>query len=457
MPETPTTQPDPAGSRWWLVLLPLILLLALGLRLQAAASTPLNGDETDQYRAALVFRAALGSADGQDAPAGPLRVNHPLLAVFLIQAPLATGFRSAFAVRLPFVVLSVVGLGFVYCLARLRFARAPALLGLLLLSVDQFHLIRSLTASEAVALAFVPVILYVFARAVMRDRPNLMAIVGLLIGVGYFGKEDVLLLTPALLLFLAARRSRHVWFRRKELYLGLVIAAGLVGVDVFFNLTGATHNLSRIADRTAGVGVTLRATSLYLGELLVRMVDDPVAFVWAQDRWSWEVPAMNWVAGLICLTAAVQAVGRRRDDLTALLVWTFWVVFIVASVVAPVHVFFELDLKKWAGMSVVPAAILAGDLLHRRARGWRLGSLLLAVLLGYLIGNGVRISRVRENVYSLPSEIIEMRGLVSTSPLPSGEGARMRRGRLLAGEGREGPAPAGCILPTARRSVAHWL
>jgi len=284
-------------------------------------------------------------------------------------------------------------------------------MALVLLSVDQFHLIRSRTASEAVALAFVAPILYVFYRAVIDDRPDLLVLAAVLVGVGYHGKEDTLLLLPAMGLFLLAKRSRRRWFRRKELYLALLVVAALVSIDVYFNAAGDAGNLSRIARRTAGVGLTLRATSLYLGELFIRMVEHPAAFVWVQDRWSWEVPAMNWVAGLICLAAAIYATGRYRDELTSLLLWVFWVVFAAVSVVAPAHGFFELDLKKWAGTSLIAAAILAGNLIYRRTRQWLPGQVLAAVLLGYLIGNGIRVGLMRDNVYCVPPRPVPVKGL----------------------------------------------
>jgi 4-amino-4-deoxy-L-arabinose transferase-like glycosyltransferase len=420
---------------WWKWVVVGVLAGALALRLTSAACTrSFIKDEADLVRIARgqTLTGAEGAA-GRPTPTS----NHPPLAVLLIRIPLALGADAPRNVRLPFVVLSVLGLALAYVLARRGFGRWPALIALVLLAVDQFHLVRSRTASEAMALAFVPVILYLFYRAVSEDRGGALIVAGLLVGVGYLAKEDTLLLVPAMGLFLLSRRSRRRWFRRGELYLALFAVAALVCVDVYFNATGAARNLSRISQRTAGIGLTLRATSLYLGELFIRMVERPAEFVWIQDRWSWEVPAMNWVAGLVCLAAAIYATGRQarpdpttsatqeggpfrplprlqglrdanrcyryRDELTSLLLWVFWVVFAAASVVSPTHGFFELDLKKWAGASLIPAAILAGDLIYRRTRQWRLGRVLAGVLLVYLIGNGIRTSLVRNNVYSLPA------------------------------------------------------
>jgi len=409
MGRTMVEQRDP---RWWQGVVLGVLLGALALRLTAAGSTPFIGDELDL----LYFARGAGSAGAGGTPIRALK--HPPLALLVMRLPVTMGLDTAFDVRLPFVLLSVVGLAFAYLLARRGFGRWPALIALVLLSVDQFHLIRSRAATEAVALAFVAPILYAFYRAVKDDRPGLLVVAALLVGVGYYGKEDTLLLVPAMGLFLLAKRSRCRWFRRKELYLALVIVAALVSMNVSFNATGASSNLSRISDRTAGVGLTLRATSLYLGELFIRLVDNPAEFVWVQDRWSWEVPAMNWVAGLVCLAAAIYATGRYRDELTSLLLWVFWVVFATASVVAPTHGFFELDLKKWAGASLIPAAILAGDLIRRRTRRWRPGQVLAAVLIGFLIGNGIRISLVRDNVYSIPPEAAQMRHLMRRAERP---------------------------------------
>jgi 4-amino-4-deoxy-L-arabinose transferase-like glycosyltransferase len=387
--QKPNEQPEARAWRW-LVL--AVLAGALALRLVAAASAPFTADETGQLHGG--------------------RLSHPPLAVFLAHSAAALGGESPFVVRLPFVILSVVGLAFVYPLARRGFGRWPALLALVLLSVDQFHLIRSRTASEAVALAFVPPILYFFYRAAAGSRPNFFVVAGVLLGVGFYAKEDVLLLLPALFLFLLWRRERRRWLRAKELLLGLVAVAVCVAGYVLFDSEAADANFGRALSRSAGVGLTLRGTSLYLGELLIRMVGTPIEtaeFVWILDRWSEEVPPMNWVAGLLCLTAAVYTTDRYRNELTSLLLWVFWPIFTVASMVAPAHGFFELDQIKWAGATVVPAALLAAELLYRRAAPWRLGQLLAVALLGYLIGNAVHVSLVRDNIYSLPAEVIQLR------------------------------------------------
>ncbi len=403
----PPPQPSPTrgeGAGWrWLVL--AVLALALALRLVAAGAGPLTGDERDQLHG--------------------LGLNHPLLAVLLIQLPVGLGSTSAFAVRLPFVLLSVAGLAFAYPLVRRGFGRWPALLALLLLTVDQFHLVRSRTASEAVALAFVPAILYFFYRAVTESRPNLFAVVGFLIGLGYYAKEDTLLLLPVLALFLLVKRSRRRFFRSRELYLGLAIILLMVAGDVYLNLTGSTHNLSRAVDRTAGIGLTLRATSLYLGELFLQFVGSPAQiadFVWRQDRWSTEVPPMNWVAGLVCLAAAVFATERYRDELTALCLWVFWPIFAVVSLVRPEHGFFELDQVKWAGATLVPAAILAGDLLFRRAGPWLVGRLLAVILFVYLTASALSVCLVQDNVYVIPREAVRIheQSRSATRPFPPG-------------------------------------
>jgi len=390
------------ARRWrWLVV--GVFAGALALRLVAAASTPLSGDEVNQLNTASVFRFTVPDVFDEHLPINTAPgTKHPLLSVFLIRIPLVLGSRSPFAVRLPFVALSLAGLICAYLFARRGFGRWPALLALILLSVDQFHIIRSRTASEAVALAFVAPILYVFYRAVTENRPNLLVAAGLLVGIGYHGKEDTLLPAFALGLFLLASRSRRRWFRRKELYAALFVVAALILLDVYFNVSDTARNLTHLSLNVARVGLTLRATGLYLGELFLRMLDNPAEFAWRHNLWDWEVPTTNWVAGLLCLAAAVYATDRYRNEPTSLLLWVFWIVFAAASIFSPTHGFFELKHKKWAGASLIPAAILAGDLLYRRVRHWRPGQLLAVALLGYLIGNGIRISLVRENVYSLP-------------------------------------------------------
>ncbi|KPJ69331.1 MAG: hypothetical protein AMS14_11625 [Planctomycetes bacterium DG_20] len=382
--------------RWWRWLVAGVFAGALALQVH-------------QVNTATVFRFAVPDVFDERLPINTAPgTKHPLLAVFLIRIPLALGSRSPFAVRLPFVVLSMAGLICAYLLARRGFGRWPALLALILLSVDQFHIIRSRTASEAVALAFVAPILYVFYRAVTENRPNLLAAAGLLVGIGYHGKEDTLLPAFALGLFLLAHRSRRRWFRRKELYGALFIVAALVLLDVYFNVSDTARNLTLLSQNVARVGLTLRATGLYLGELFLRTLNNPAEFVWRHNLWDWEVPTTNWVAGLLCLGAAVYATRRYRNEPTSLLLWVFWIVFAAASIFSPTHGLLEVKHKKWAGASLIPAAILAGSLLYQGVRRRRPAQLLVAALLGYFIGNGIRISLVQENVYSLPPQAVAL-------------------------------------------------
>ena len=104
----PGTVEAGAEPRWWRWAVAAVLLGALALRLSAAANSPFIGDELD------LMRFARGGTAGRPLPT----LKHPPLALLLMRIPLSMGLEEPAQVRLPFVLLGVLGLAFAYRLAR---------------------------------------------------------------------------------------------------------------------------------------------------------------------------------------------------------------------------------------------------------------------------------------------------------------------------------------------------
>jgi hypothetical protein len=119
---------------------------------------------------------------------------------------------------------------------------------------------------------------------------------------------------------------------------------------------GQAAHLGRALEILRGpFGVTLKGTSLYLGELYRRLIGPGVL---DPDYLDGNAYATLGAAGVLYL-AAVAVAWRSRKDADRLLVVVFCVVFVAASLVDGRKLF---DPFWWASLSFLPAVLLAGRL-----------------------------------------------------------------------------------------------
>ena len=160
------------------------------------------------------------------------------------------------------------------------------------------------------------------------------------------------------------------------------------------------HGETAHVDRAAGIlraspGLTLKGTSLYLGEIYRGVLGPDVLDA---DYLDGNAFATHPVTGLVYLAAVVMA-WRRRDDGSWILAAVFTVVFLAASVVDGAKMF---DPFWWGSLSFLPAVLLAGRLLveawpeSRAVRGVVAAALLSLALydLSWLGRPGARAPRL---------------------------------------------------------------
>jgi len=180
---------------------------------------------------------------------------------------------------------------------------------------------------------------------------------GLCLGLAYLSKETALLLLPALALaMLAGERGRRA-LRGPGPWLGLLAALAMVGLEMAWTWS---HGQGAHLDRALGIlrgpfGVTLKGTSLYLGELYRGLFGPDILDRDYQDGSAY---ATLWPTGALYL-AAVAAVWRRGDEAARFLLVVFGVVFAAATVVDGRKMF---DPFWWGSLSFLPALLLAGRL-----------------------------------------------------------------------------------------------
>jgi 4-amino-4-deoxy-L-arabinose transferase-like glycosyltransferase len=355
-------------NRW---ALPGLVLVGLALRLYGAA------------RAGLTFDESIVWAFAREITAGPVvhlvsrTADHPLLNAYLVRASGLAFGETDLGLRVLHACLGSATIVVVYGLGKTLWDWRAGLLAAGLLAVDPFHVSWSrLIIEETPLLLCEALALWLFWRGLSRARAGDFVQAGLCVGLAYLAKETALVLLPALAVALLLDERGRRALRTQGPYLGLLAALVIVGLDLTWSLG---HGPETHWGRALGIlarppGLTLKGTSLYLGELYPRLFG-PDAL--GSDYAEGSAYATAWPLGILYLAAVVAALLRRQaaDRFVAVV---FLFVFTTVTLVDGRRLF---DPYWWASLSFVPALLLlgrTGALLVERVRA---GPQLLAVAL----------------------------------------------------------------------------
>jgi 4-amino-4-deoxy-L-arabinose transferase-like glycosyltransferase len=349
---------DERESRW---ALPALVLLGLALRLYGAARAGLTFDESIVWAFAreITVRPVLHLVSRT--------ADHPLLNAYLVRASSLAFGDSDLGLRILHACLGSATIVVVHRLARMLWGVRAGLVAAGLLAVDPFHVSWSRLIIEETPLLLCQVLaLLLVWRGLTRGRAADFVWAGVCLGVAYLAKETALLMLPALAVaLLQGARGRRA-LRTPAPYLGLVAALVFVGLDLAWSLGQGSEGHWPRALGILGrpLGLTLKGTSLYLGELYRQVVRPDVLDA---DYAEGSAYATAWPLGLLYLAGVVVGLRRRQEADRYLLV-LFLFVFMAVTLVDGRQMF---DPFWWASLSFVPALLLlsrTGDLLCARVR-----------------------------------------------------------------------------------------
>ena len=352
----------PGTNRWALAGL---AVLGLGLRLYGAARAGLTFDESIVWSFAreitlrpvlhLVWRTA----------------DHPLLNAYLVRASSLAFGETDLGLRVLHACVGTATIVVAYRLGSALWEGRAGLLAAALLAVDPFHVSWSrLACEEGPLLLLEGLALLLVFRGLRTGRALDFAGAGLCVGLGYLAKETSLLLLPALALGMLMCAAGRRALRRRGPWLGALAALCIVGVEMAWT---AVHGDAAHLGRALGIlgaplGLTLKGTSLYLGELYRALLRPDVL---DPEYLEGNAFATHPAAGLLYLAAVVVG-WRRSDDGCRVLAAVFSVVFAAATIVDGAKMF---DPFWWGSLSFLPAVLLAGRMgaeAWARSRGLRL-------------------------------------------------------------------------------------
>jgi len=373
----PTGRP---WSRWEALLCVVIVGLGLGLRLLAEAnySNELVGDPAEQAEFA---RHISFDPRHLSLPISAVLIRHPFLLQYLIKISFLLFGESALAARLPSLLAGALSIFLIFLLVRGPLGTIAASLAALLLSFSQFHIGWSrIVHQEIPMLALVILSVYLFWKALVTEKKWLVLLVGPSVGFAFLAKETAFFLLPVFFLYLALSPSKRFWLKRKEVYLSLALALGLVAPYLWWTHKHPTPYLGYL-------GLT-RFSKLPLDFYLLLSLGLrklPPGDHTTHSLWCW--PPVYWPVGIIFLLGSVASIiycfFRRRHDFIILMAIFFLFTMGFFFFLVPYKGSSEFW---WLSITLIPAITLTAELLSNLAKSHivlGVAVLLLFVFLGF--------------------------------------------------------------------------
>ncbi|MBI1957514.1 MAG: glycosyltransferase family 39 protein [Candidatus Niyogibacteria bacterium] len=158
--------------------------------------------------------------------------DHPPLVFWIQHFSIGLFGENNFALRFPSALFGVASVYLLCCLGRRLYSERVGLLTALILAVTLNHnYISRLGMQESYVIFFLFLGLYFFTRALQDDRYWLG--VGAALGLGFLAKYNVLILAPILFTYLLL--FRRDYFRKKNVWLGIVLALSLASPVIIYN------------------------------------------------------------------------------------------------------------------------------------------------------------------------------------------------------------------------------
>lgn len=316
---------------------------------------------------------------------------------YLIRIGEALFGESDLGRRLPFVIVGVLTILILYLLVRPALGTEVALLACLLLSIDQFHIgICRVIDYNGPHMFFVTLSLLLFYKALKEDKSYYHLINGLVIGAGFWVKEVMLLLIPVYIIYLMIVPEYRFWLKRKIFWLSLLISVliALASVCVILSTSGAPRYF--YIGKCARLGLSLNATALYLGELILLMIKPSYEFFRQVFHYlNSQTPMENFVFGGLTLYS-VAFFLREKNRFVQLMIISFVINFIIFTFIRQfqgMDSIWVMSSFTWSCFGFLPGLVIAAYFIVYLTRKYgRPASIMAVILIAFLFIKSVDIT-----------------------------------------------------------------
>ena len=208
-------------------------------------------------------------------------LDHPPMVAVLIRLGTALCGTSEFAVRLAAVACWMTTAWFTYALTRALAGRLAGFRAVMLLSaLPAFFAVGLLMTPDAPLTACWSAVIYFLYQALLHERPRAWVGVGIALGLGMFSKYTVILLGPAIVLFVLLDSRSRRWLRSPWPYLAALIALGLFAPVIVWNAQHHWASFLFQSERRV-TAATHFTTHVLLGQILLLLTPTGVLGLFA--------------------------------------------------------------------------------------------------------------------------------------------------------------------------------
>lgn len=281
--------------------------------------------------------------------------HHPMLSVYGIKLGMEIFGENKFGVRFPNFIAGILTLLIVYFLMKNNFTIKEALLSMLFISLNPFHIGHSSLASNDSFLIFFSLLgIFMLWRAIKYNKQRLWVLSGFAIGLAYLSKEVAFILIPVLLVWILSSKKTFYLFKNKNLFIFLFIFLLIISPHLYWITHHGTFMEIFEPDFPR---FQFFPTITGLNFFLVK----PIYFILGRDyrmEMSWEWPMMDGVSGAILFLGSILSLRYFKDEFIRLLLIFFLAMIISCS-------FFEGE-PWWAELALIPSVCLTCFYLSKR-------------------------------------------------------------------------------------------
>jgi dolichol-phosphate mannosyltransferase len=267
-------------------------------------------------------------------------LDHPAMVAILIRIGTFIFGDNEFGVRACTLVCWLATASFSYGLTKNLYGRGAAFRSLLLLSIQPvfFTVGLVMTPDAPLTVCWSATIFFLY-QAFFLEKPKAWIAVGIFLGLGMISKYTIVLLGPAILLFILIDPQSRRWLLRPGPYLAVLIALVIFSPVIIWN---AQHNWASFVfqGERRVTGLTEFSTHVLIGQILLLLTPTGVLALLAFLRYGRSIPPITLQPDL----------GRRTY------------LFFMLLLLSPLSVFFIFSLTKevqlnWTGplwLAIVP-------------------------------------------------------------------------------------------------------
>jgi|GEM_PF-3272976 len=328
----------------------------------------------------------------------------PMAGKYLVRAGWDIFGDNLLGARIPFVIIGTINILLIYLLARLGLGTPVALLAASLFALCQFNLTTSRIAdvTNPAVICMAVLSLWLFYKALKDYNKKLLLLNGVVIGMGFWFKENAVFLVPIYIIFLATCPEVRLWLKKKELWVSFIISFLVVSPLLYASLNPAATRYGYILDEST-FGISLNAVGLYLGELILLIIKPlPKIFDYVAVSLDNEYTMMNFALGILILISVIKWMRDKKPFIRMLIV-CFLFNFIAFSFIRRSNIiqsFWNLGSLDWGCIGMISGIILAAytlDTMQKKRK--KLGVIICAALLIFMAIRAVDIAAYPLNGY----------------------------------------------------------